>query len=372
MNNSYWEKETWFNHIDFAIIGSGIVGLSCAINLQKRYPKAKIVIFEKGILPAGASTKNAGFACFGSVSELLDDLQNQSQELVVSLVKQRKEGLQQLRKLLGDKHIEFYSLGGYEMFPNDNTQHYNVCLDKISFINQLLLPIFNEEVFSVIPNRFGFKNIQSKLIFNHFEGQLHTGKMMRELINLAYKKGILICNNVEVTRLSDVKTAVKLELNNHIETTVNKVFIATNGFAKRLVNEDVQPARAQVLITKPIKNLTVKGTFHLDKGYYYFRNVGNRILLGGGRNIDFKSEETVKQGLTPLIQNKLEELLKTVILPEYEFEIDLRWSGIMGVGNTKTPIVKQLSENCYCGIRLGGMGVAIGTLTGQKLAELLE
>ena len=77
----------------------------------------------------------------------------------------------------------------------------------------------------------------------------------------------------------------------------------------------MQPARAQVLITKPIENLQIKGTFHLEKGYYYFRNIDNRILLGGGRNLDFTTEETSKFGLTTLVQNKLEEILKTTILP---------------------------------------------------------
>ena len=34
-----------------------------------------------------------------------------------------------------------------------------------------------------------------------------------------------------------------------------------------LINQKVKPARAQVLITKPIENLHIKGTFHLDRGY---------------------------------------------------------------------------------------------------------
>ncbi len=372
MNISYWEKETWFNHIDFAVMGSGIVGLNCAISLKNKYPNAKVVVFEKGILPAGASTKNAGFACFGSVSELLDDLQNQSQQQVVSLVKQRKEGLLQLRNLLGDKAISFSLSGGYEVFTSGQNEAYEQCLEKITFVNQLLHPVFNEQVFSLTPNRFGFDAIQPKLIFNRFEGQLNTGKMMLELIALAQKKGVLLCNKCEITQLSDTKNTVSLQLNNQVEVQANKVFIATNGFANQFLNEDIQPARAQVLITKPINNLAVKGTFHLDKGYYYFRNVGNRILFGGGRNLDFNTEETTVTGLTQLVQNKLEELLRTTIIPHHPVEIDMRWSGIMGVGKVKQPIIKQISDNCYCGVRLGGMGVAIGTYTGQQLANLLS
>ena len=150
-----------------------------------------------------------------------------------------------------------------------------------------------------------------------------------------------------------------------------KLFFATNGFAGSLTNNEVKPARAQVLITEPIANLDIKGTFHLDQGYYYFRNINNRILIGGGRNLDFDTENTTEFGQTKLVQNKLEELLKTVILPNQDFKIEHRWSGIMGMGNSKNPIVKQLSENVYCGVRLGGMGVAIGSLIGQELGDLV-
>ena len=127
-----------------------------------------------------------------------------------------------------------------------------------------------------------------------------------------------------------------------------------------------------MVITQPIDQLPIKGTFHLDEGYYYFRNVGNRILLGGGRNLDFKAEETSEFGETPLVQNRLEELLKTIILPETPFQIDRRWSGIMGVGNQKKPIVKPLSNRVFCGVRMGGMGIAIGSSVGKELAALVE
>jgi gamma-glutamylputrescine oxidase len=89
MNLSYWERKTWLANIDFAIIGSGIVGLNCALSLRKKFPKSKIVIFEKGMLPSGASTKNAGFACYGSLSEILDDLDSHSEEEVISIIKNR-------------------------------------------------------------------------------------------------------------------------------------------------------------------------------------------------------------------------------------------------------------------------------------------
>ena len=66
----------------------------------------------------------------------------------------------------------------------------------------------------------------------------------------------------------------------------------------------------------------------------------------------------------------LERLLKEVILPNTPHEIDYSWAGIMGVGETKNPIIKNISNNIICAVRLGGMGVAIGTIVGKKAAEL--
>ncbi|WP_309608088.1 FAD-dependent oxidoreductase, partial [Flavobacterium sp.] len=102
-----------------------------------------------------------------------------------------------------------------------------------------------------------------------------------------------------------------------------------------------------------------------------FRNINDRILIGGGRNLDFETENTSEFGQTLLIQNNLEQMLKEIILPNTEFKIAHRWSGIMGLGTHKKPIVKQISNHVYCGVRLGGMGVAIGSLIGQELADLV-
>ncbi|MCH2194247.1 FAD-dependent oxidoreductase [Kordia sp.] len=370
MNLSYWEYKSWLTNIDFTVVGSGIVGLNCALQLRKQYPTAKIVILEKGILPQGASTKNAGFACFGSLSEILDDLNTHSEEEVVNLVKRRCNGLQLLRETLGDATIDYQALGGYELFTEEDTELYETCLLKKDQINQLLFPVFKENVFSEVSNTFQFERIQSNYIFNQFEGQIDTGKMMQALVQKVLSSNIQILNSVLVEGFSETGNAVQIRTN-HFDFYTNKLLIATNGFASQLLDEKVKPARAQVLITEPIPDLHIKGTFHLDKGYYYFRNIDNRILFGGGRNLDFKGEETTELLQTELIQQKLEELLKTVILPNTTFAIAHRWSGIMGVGSQKKAIVKPLSNNIYCGVRLGGMGVAIGSLVGKELADLV-
>ena len=369
MKFSYWENKTWLSNIDFVIIGSGIVGLNCALELRSKHPKSKIIILEKGMLPYGASTRNAGFACFGSTTEIVSDLQSHSAQEVFELIKKRVFGLNKLRELLGDEAIKYQQLGGNEIFLKKDSEVFNKTIYKVKEINKLIKPLFDDEVFHVKKNEFKFKNTLNKLIFNKYEGQIDVGEMMDSLLKKVSSSGIKIINNVFVENYEDTNSSVKLKTN-QFTISCSKLFIATNGFSDSIINENVIPARAQVLITKPIKNLSIAGTFHLDQGYYYFRNIDNRILLGGGRNLDFQNESTKDFGLTEVIQSKLEQLLKDVILPHTHFEIDQSWSGIMGVGNKKTAITKQISNNVFCGVRLGGMGIAIGTTVGIELANL--
>ena len=370
MQLSYWELKNWFTQVDYTIVGSGIVGLHAALRLREKFPDSKILVLEKGMLPQGASTKNAGFACFGSLSEIIDDLKNHSEEDVFRLVQKRWQGLQLLRKRLGDAAIDFKPFGGYELFLKDDESTYHECLARLPLINEILKPLFKTDVFTKEVDRFEFKGIHEYLVFNPFEAQIDTGNMMQALLKQAVSENILILNQQTVTSYFESEKGVEVALEN-FSFTSKKLLFATNGFANSLTNGAVKPARAQVLITEPIKNLDIKGTFHLDKGYYYFRNIDDRILLGGGRNLDFETETTTAFGQTEIIQNKLEQLLKEVILPNRKVEIAHRWSGIMGIGTSKNPIVSQLSENVYCGVRLGGMGVAIGSLIGTELAELV-
>ena len=368
MNLSYWEQKTWLNNIDYAVVGSGIVGLSTALHLKIKQPNSKIIILEKGLFPQGASTKNAGFACFGSLSEILKDLESHTESDVLELVGQRHKGLQLLRSILGDDALSYQQLGGYELFLEKDELLFDTCSQNMKDVNSLLKPVFKADVFSKVSNHFNFSRIQNQYIRNQFEGQIDTGKMMQALIKRVQELGVIILNNTKVERYFEHSDKIEIKTT-HFELSALKLIFTTNGFAKQLINEDVQPARAQALITKPLKNLQIKGTFHLDCGYYYFRNVDNRILLGGGRNLDIKGETTTKLAETEKIQQSLENILKYTILPKIDFKIEQRWSGIMGVGSQKKPIVKQLSNHVYCGVRMGGMGVAIGSLIGKEVSE---
>jgi len=84
-----------------------------------------------------------------------------------------------------------------------------------------------------------------------------------------------------------------------------------------------------------------------------------------------EEERTDEFGANELIRNALVELLHTVVCPGKQVEVDRWWTGILGLGPVKKPIIERVSPNVVVSVRLSGMGVAIGTLVGQEGAELV-
>lgn len=366
---SYWEKSIYFEEIDFTIIGAGIVGLSAAIYLKEKYPNSKVLILERGYLPSGASTKNAGFACFGSPTELFDDLQNISEENVWETFRMRYEGLKTLFELIDPKRIDYEKSGSWDLISKKEGM---LPSEFITYINMKAMnicggsEIYTEDKIAV--SNFKFQNIFSTYK-NKEEGTINSGKLISELYSKATSLGVLSLFGTEVKQFESNEKNIYLETN-HGDLKSANLIVCTNGFSKQFLNEDIQPQRAQVLITKPIDNLKIKGSFHYDAGYFYFRNIEDRILFGGGRNLDFKNEATKEFGTTENIQHSLLNLLKTVILPHTKFEVDYSWSGIMGMGKEKNPIIKKTNNNVAFGVRMGGMGIAIGAEVGKSLSKL--
>lgn len=372
---SYWEQQHFTNY-HYIVIGGGIVGISTALSLREKDPRASILVLERGVLPTGASTRNAGFACFGSLTELLADIKTMGAVATCELVAHRWEGLRLLRKRLGDKELDYKNYGGFELLFQKDLES----LSSIDSLNQLLSPLFGRQVFSLrddLIDSFGFnKKLVAALVSNPLEGQLDTGAMMQKLMALARSRDIPIFSGADVTDYQIDSNGVEVMVSNIypglLKFRAQKVAICTNAFSSRLLpNLELKPGRGLVMVTAPIPHLKFRGVFHYDQGYYYFRNVGNRVMFGGGRNLDIKGEETLEFGQNPSIMGQLKEQLAAVVLPGTDFKVDHHWSGIMAFGPDKRPLVGLQSPQVGYAVRLGGMGVALGSLLGDQLSSLL-
>ncbi len=389
---SVWEQSTYFAPKDLVIVGCGFVGLWTAYEAIQKNPKLNITILERGVIPSGASTRNAGFSCFGSVSELMYDVQLMGEAAMLETVKMRYDGLQRIQKVFKAKEIDYNQWGGYELFEgkkskNSSKDLYDISKleNDIAYLNKILAPALktpkkNGKYLPIYTNaskeikKLGFQGIEA-LVFNQMEGQLNSAKLVLALQKAVQAKGVQILFSTEVKKFKSHKKGVTITTNLDAPLETKQFIICTNGFAKQLIPDlDVVPARGQVFVTEPIKNLKFKGCFHFDEGYFYFRNLGNRLLLGGARNADFKNEKTYSLDTSDTIQKVLEKFMMERILPKgsKKPKIELRWSGTMGMGKIKKPIIEQLQPNVYCAVRMSGMGVAIAPIVAQKALNLMK
>lgn len=366
---SLWEAESFYATQDVIIAGAGLMGLWTAYELKQINASLNIMILERGAIPTGASTRNAGFACFGSPGEILTDLQNCHEDDVWKLVDMRYRGIHKIRKVLGDAAIDYEASGGYECFTS---------LDKQAAV-EANLPAINTALQAITGNpqtytwchaklaAFGMKGFTG-MIENKLEGGLHSGKLVMALTNMVRRLGVQIINNTTVTDWQTLHDTVQVATSANTFTCRHLLF-ACNAFTNEVAHANVVvPARGQILVTNPIEGLPLKGTFHYDEGYYYFRNVGNRILLGGARNADFAIETTTILETTSTIQNALENFLATHLLPATPYTITHRWSGIMGFTQNKKPNIQMHAPHVWSAIACNGMGVAISPIVAAEIA----
>ncbi|MBP6510799.1 MAG: FAD-binding oxidoreductase [Candidatus Kapabacteria bacterium] len=374
---SFWEHDSWLTY-DVVIIGGGIIGINTAIECATRHPEWRVLLLERNLLPTGASTRNAGFACVGSLSEIASDIDLMGRDAAQNLVQQRLDGLTLLRERCSGLDIGYTENGGSEIFLEDHPS-----LSRLDEVNDLLAPIFGCAAFSQrndLIAEYGLSSSISTLIYTPFEGTLHSGKLIASLWAMAERAGIHIRTGAEVVSIQESDSTVELLVRTaHQEVSIKagKTVIATNAMIPSLVEgsvlPEILPGRGQVIVTKPLTDLKLKGSFHADEGYYYFRSLGDRVLLGGGRNLDFEGERTTSHQTTEHIQSVLENMLRTVILPNHpDLEIEHRWAGTMAFTTTKQPYVGNVSPRCVVAFGCNGMGVAISSNVARESARMLE
>jgi gamma-glutamylputrescine oxidase len=375
MQVSIWEKESFYRPADVIIIGSGFAGLWTALELKKKKPRLDVLMVDRGTIPTGASTRNAGFSCFGSLTELLYDANTFGEEKMLELATLRYAGLRHIQQTFKDKAIDYEQNGGYELLAEDGYDIHALKRD-VKKLNKILRRTFNEDdIFRVADkkiSKFGFSGV-AHLVENKLEGSLHSGKLTQALLEQVQQEGVRTLFGFDADAFEKVNDEVVVRNSQGVELAAKKLIICTNAFTQKLLpGLRVTPARGQVLVTSRIPDLPFKGCFHLDEGFLYFRNLGKRVLLGGARNKFFDEEATTDLTTTDNIQHELEKLLRTVILPgRTDYTIDHRWSGIMGMGEDKMPTVRELQPGIYCAVAMGGIGVAMAPVVAKRVAGLI-
>lgn len=367
---SWWEKSVILRTFDFAVLGAGLIGKQIAIKIKEKNPNARIALIDRSPISCGASTRNAGFACFGSVSEISDDLNRSSTAAVIELAQKRYSGIQQLIARFGAEQIGFRPTGSYEVFTDSESA--NAAVSVYPEINRLLYELAGlKDVFTPLSSSSLGMQVQPDCLYNPYEGMLNSGMLNETISDAAHRLGIIPLYGLNITNLNPSAHGYELLADSGIKVSCTQLIIANNAFAAPfLPHEDIQPARGQIIITEPLEHLPFDGIFHSDKGYIYFRNVGNRVLIGGGRNHFYEAEHTYDMQGSMELRTFLETYLRETVLPGQSFKTEMHWSGIMAMGKEKLPVVKRVNPHMSICVRMSGMGVALGQVLSDEVCAL--
>lgn len=373
-NFSFWEQR-WMERADQVVIGGGLVGLQTAIELKLKYPHKAVWVLERNAFGDAASLRNAGFACFGSAGEILDDISRMGEDQAFQLYEERYKGLQDLIKTYSPEKIGYEQSGGYEIFPSGSEAELKVIQDHLPSLNESLKEV-HQQVSFVERNIKKFEmNVGETAIVSPSEGALQSHLLLRTVRQHALSVGVEIYTSMNVKSIEKHGSGgwvLQFEQSD-AEILAKDLFVCTNAWAlKWFPDLEVEPARGQILVTKPIPSIAFRGIFHADQGYIYFRSLGSRILIGGARNTQFKAENTFESTVTPEIKSELLRWLNEIIVPGIHVEIDTEWSGVMGMHQKRSPIIERKEEHLYLGVRMGGMGVALSSQVAKKLVKLTD
>ena len=367
---SFWEAEIPPDHCDILIVGAGLVGLQTANFIANARPTWTVAVIDKNSPAIGASTRNAGFACIGSLGELTDDLEQIGFEATCQLIRRRFRGLQILRSSLSDHKIGYQAIGNLEIFRSHEREVLAKAEQLLPQINAALANELNagQDIYRLQPGTTFGANLPSvATIHNALEGQLNTAAMINTLRDKVAAARVRFLTGEVVTLEAD-----RIQLATGQAIRARQVILATNGFTRRLLpDSQISPALNQVIVSAEVDGLNWTAPMHLEQGYGYIRRIGRRVLVGGFRNHFPAFAKTDHMQLNPAVGEHLRAVLRTVLPKGAPLRIEYEWSGVLGIGPTRNPQVQVLPSGILQVAGLGGMGVALGSLLAFEAAQII-
>jgi gamma-glutamylputrescine oxidase len=361
LNYSFWELD-YYAQADIVIVGGGIVGINAAISIKQAKPKLKVLVVEERWQGGGASVKNAGFVCFGSPTEMLDDIKHYGEDYAINIFAKRYEGAKKLLERVQPSAMQYSKVGGVEVYDDKL-----VSSDQHEYLNQLVYKAIGYENYFKIGTQTISPKFSTTASLMSEEASINPKLMMEALYTKAIDLGVKFL----MTKVVDINCSNhEIFVENGIVIKYQQLGLANNSFVQNLIpSYKIKPARNLVLVTEALQNISFTEVAHFDRGFVYFRRIGNRILIGGGRNIEIDHEFSDKLEVNENIKNYLLQFLIDKVLNGQKVSIEHIYIGILGFTEEEFATIKKYDSSTWIASGLGGMGVAIGTKMGEDLAS---
>lgn len=361
---------------EVAIIGGGITGLSAALALAET--GVATAILDAARPGWGASGRNGGLACIGGTKLSEADLLAQfGASQTRAFYRYQQDAIAEVATNLDRYNINADRTGHGEYFmahrPKDFA-HFRTEADAIRTLRGLAPTILSPEACRErglhspafhgamhIPVGFG----------------LHPLKYTLGLFAQTEKRGIPYFSNTSVTSVERSGAGFILRTQSG-SVFAQKVLIATNGYTQDTPATPITgwelPVLSNILVTRPLTSAELH-----DQGWnateiaadtrillHYFRLLpDNRMLFGmrGGTSLSPRAIAAT--------QRRIRRDFEATFPAWADVETPHFWSGFVCLSHSRTAFVGPLDEGRYAALAYHGSGVAMASLSGRRIAEII-
>jgi glycine/D-amino acid oxidase-like deaminating enzyme len=361
-------------HVDIAIIGAGLTGLSAALHLARK--GANVHVFEKDTVGFGASGRNGGMATTGLSIGFRDAVARYGFDTAKAYLMAYHDAVDTLEKLVTDEGIDCDFARTGKLNLASKPAH----LDGLRKTHEIMSGRLGLET-RLIPS----SEIRAEIGSDRFHGGmvearsagLHVGKFTKGLAEAAVRIGVTIHEKAPVERIERLG-GTKHELVTPRGTVrAEQVLVATSGHTGRPFRWQqvrIAPVGSFIIVTEPLgKDLCDQilptrrmASTSMNLLNYFRITPDDRLLFGGrarfamaGRQSDEKSGRILHKAMTEVFP----QLTKA--------RVDYCWGGLVDMSMDRMVHAGE-QDGLFYSLGYSGHGVQMATHMGKQMAEYMN
>ncbi|MEZ5536054.1 MAG: FAD-binding oxidoreductase [Thiolinea sp.] len=355
---------------DVCVVGGGFTGLSSALHLaQAGY---KVILLEAHKVGWGASGRNGGQ--LGTGQRLDQDTLEKAhgREIARQLWDLSMESVQLCRELIAEHQIDCDLQSG--IIHADHRRRY--VTETQRYVEKLQREYDHEQIRFLSPDEM-HEQVASPAYYGGSldlaAAHLHPLNYAQGLAKAAAQAGALMYEQSPVISYAKGDT-LKIKTRSG-KISAKYLILACNGYLDGLENRvasRIMPINNFMVATEPMsdaeRQAIIRQRYAVADSKFvvnYFRfSADNRLLFGGGENYSFRFPADIKAFVRPHLLEIFPQLQDT--------RLDYGWGGTLAITLQRMPCFMRVAPNVFSASGYSGHGVAMATLAGKLMAEVVD
>ncbi len=356
---------------DVVIVGGGLTGLNCAIELARG--GASAVVLEAGDFGFGASTRNGGGVSGGTSMGKGFSGKQGADELLSAMVGDAADALLHIEQLIAREGIECHYERSGRFMCAYTPAHYQSLAGKVDLYNEAA-----EAGAEMVPRERQREEIASDYYHGGMvvrrSGKIHPALYHRGLMQAAERHGAVLVGRTSAGALTRTAEGWQVQTSRGA-IAANEVVIATNGYTGALTPElrrRLIPVASHIIATETLepelaRSLIPNGRTLADTRrvlcYWRMSPDGTRVLFGGRARFTQVPPEVSAPALHAMMLERWPQLQGV--------RVTHAWTGNVAFAFDYLPHTGRTERGLHYAMACNGSGVSMLSYLGFKVGRRL-